>query len=209
MTSTPTSAVSTTPSPTEGTTQPITSPTDPTKTPTTTDPAASTTTEGKPAESAAKTEPVTLDSLTVPEGFDKNDPAAKEFLDIINSGEKDSPQKLIDLYVKLQEQNQQFWLDTNAKWQEELRADPKYGGDKLDPGLANVSKLISEFSAGHGGKDVEQALRGAFDETGAGNHPHIVKFLIWTANQLSEGAPLSGRPAGGAEVSRAQKLFGT
>lgn len=202
----PTSVVSEAPTASEGT-KPLTSPTpDPTKT-------ASTTDVGKEPEKTAegdKPAAITIDDLKVPEGFDKNDPAAKEFLDIINSGEKNSGQKLIDLYAKVQEQNMQFWLDTNAKWQEELRADQQYGGAKLEPGLANVSKLIKEFSAGHGGGEVEQTLRAAFDQTGAGNHPQIVKFLIWTANQLSEGSPLSGnRPAGGAEVTRAQKLFGT
>jgi hypothetical protein len=102
----------------------------------------------------------------------------------------------------------QQWMATNQKWIDEVTKDPVYGGDKLDENLSKVSTLINEFAAKNGGDQVGQAVREAMDLTGAGNNPAIVKFLIWTCSQLSEGRPLGGGSAN-VEVSRAQKLYGT
>ena len=115
---------------------------------------------------------------------------------------------LLELHEKVSEANLQHWYDLQSQWRQEIESDPQYGGEKLAPALGNVAKLINDFAADHGGEEMANQLRLQFDQTGAGNNPAIVKFLIWTASQLSEGRPLSGSPAGG-EVSRAQKLFGT
>jgi hypothetical protein len=116
---------------------------------------------------------------------------------------------LLSLQKEMAESQMQEWLATNGKWQEEVRADPVFGGAKLDENLGKVSTLINEFAAKNGGPEIGQSVREAMDLTGAGNHPAIVKFLIWTCSQLSEGTSLGGGSTAGGEVSRAQKLFGT
>lgn len=155
--------------------------------------------------------PLTLEALTLPESFDKTDPLAGEFLTVLNEAGLASPEvanKLVALQEKVFESQVNQWLATNKEWMEAVEKDPVYGGDKLDENLGKVSTLINEFAAKNGGDKVGQDVREAMDLTGAGNHPAIVKFLIWTCSQLSEGRPLSGGSAG-TEVSRAQKLFGS
>ena len=135
-----------------------------------------------------------------------------DFLKVLN--ETDPTDKaalgksLLELHEKVSEANLEHWYNLQSEWRTEIESDPVIGGDKLAPALGNVSKLIDEFAATNGGNEMADQLRLQFDQTGAGNNPAIVKFLIWTASQLSEGKPLSGSPAGG-DVSRAQKLFGT
>ena len=88
--------------------------------------------------------------------------------------------------------------------------DPMAGGDKLDPALNKIDELILDYASTHkeDAQKVEDDLRAAFDMTGGGNNPPIVRFLSWIASQVGEGAPLSGGPAGG-ELSRAERMFGT
>jgi hypothetical protein len=156
-------------------------------------------------------EPLTAEALDLPDGL-KDSPLVGDFLKVLN--ETDPTDKaamgksLLELHEKVTEANLESWYNLQAEWRKELENDPNFGGDKLAPGLGNIAKLIDEFATSNGGPEMADQLRLQFDQTGAGNNPAIVKFLIWTASQLSEGRPLSGSPAGG-EVSRAQKLFGT
>ena len=164
-------------------------------------------------------DPITYDDLTLPEDFDTESESAVEFLDLINSNipKSELVQKLIEMETDYIAESLQSWVDTNKEWQKELETDPEIGGDKLDAHLGQISKSIDAYALENSKgdpaqklehqKQISTALRDAFSLTGAGNQPDIVKYLIWTATQLSEGAPLSGTPAGG-EASRAQKLFG-
>lgn len=173
---------------------------------------ATTTEEPKTEETPKGEEPITFESLgkEITEGLDLDNPLANKFLELVNGAETkaDLAKGLLDVQKQLSEMNLQRWLDTNREWREAVEKDPVYGGDKLDENLGKVSVLINEFAAKNGGDKIGEEVRQAMDITGAGNNPAIVKFLIWTCSRLSEGAPLSGTPAGG-EVSRAQKLYGT
>ena len=211
----PVSMTSTTPT-ADGATQPpqqptqSTTPNTPNQTPDGKPASAQDSSDGKPQGEPAGA--LQLSDLDLPEGFDPEDALAGEFVDLLNktdpTDKKGMADAILGLYEKVSEQNMKRWFEVQQDWRTEIENDPQYGGDKLQPALGNVSKLINQFASAHGGDEVGNALRTAFDNTGAGNNPHIVKFLIWTSQQLSEGRPLSGAPAGG-EVSRAQKLFGT
>lgn len=157
-------------------------------------------------------DPITMDMLELPEGFDKEDPLGEEFLKVINSPERDpkaAAQNLINLYEKLHERNLKAWSDQNAEWAEAVKNDPKIGGEKLDANLGKISRVMTEYASENGGAKTEEGLREAFTVTGAGNHPLIVGFLVWASNQLGEGGPLSGSPAGDQPMSAAQKLYGS
>lgn len=183
--------------------------------------------EKKAAEDKAKAESekdlITLDKITLPEGFtiDKDNPLVGEFLKIANDKTLDAKTRtegMVGLYAKavdqIAEQNLKSWVALNEKWQDELIK--QHGGrPALDEKLSKIGGLIEAYDkdmraklpAGAPAKDYGKGLREAATLTGAGNNPENVNFLIWVADQLSEGAPLSGTPAGG-EKSRAEKLFG-
>lgn len=171
--------------------------------------------EGKETAAEDLTLDAVLEKVELPEGyeFDKDDPLLGEFVKALNDKEvtkADLGSRLAGLYAKAMESNVQQWLDKQAEWVDELEKDPKIGGDKLDPALEKIDSVIREYAASHGEQaaEVEKALRADFTTTGAGNNPAIVRFLHWTASQLSEGAPLSGGSTGG-ERSRAERMFGT
>jgi hypothetical protein len=160
------------------------------------------------------------------EGFDKNSPLAKEFLDLVNNKEMtqaDRNKGLLELGRKLQAdfetKSANLWLEMNQQFQTETVK--HYGGEaKLEPVLHRIGSLIEHYDQeelakfraipGNEGKEPEKpagkSLRQAMTLTGAGNHPEMVKFLDWVSNQLGEALPLGGRPTGQVKTT-AQKLY--
>lgn len=137
------------------------------------------------AAKPAAVEPLTVEDITVPEGFELQPEMATEFLEILNGDQspKDRVNALIGLHAKVlseaQEADSKAWDEMQTKWKDEAKADPDIGGAKLQPTLTNIGKLIDEF----GNDD----LRSVFNLTGAGNNPHMIKFLSKIADTLTEG----------------------
>lgn len=52
-------------------------------------------------------------------------------------------------------------------WEAEVRADPEYGGDKLDATLANAQKVLKDFG--------DPGLAQLLQTSGLGNHPALVR----------------------------------
>ena len=115
-------------------------------------------------------------------------------------------QALVDLqaslFAKSSEMGSQARTDQQAAWQAEIAADPVIGGANLQNTIAGIGNLMDRFAT--------PEVRAAFDETGAGNNPHIVRFLHTLVSQLKEPAPLpSGSPASTPARSVADRLYGT
>jgi len=179
--------------PVDPTTTPVNPPADPPKV------------DEPPKVDTPPVEPLTFEALKMPEGFTVDEDTSKSFVELMNDDKlttAERAQKLIEmqssLLTKAGETLQKQWSDQQTAWQEEVRADPEIGGDKLEPALGKISQLLDKYGS--------PELRGVFDATGAGNHPQIVKFLHKIANDLSEGTPVSGAPAS-AEPSLAQQLY--
>lgn len=144
-------------------------------------------------------EPLTIEALTVPEGMTLDAEVSTEFLGILNNAELDGKsraQALLDLQSKVMTQTGEAlhsqWRDVQTKWQDEIKADPELGGAKMSENLGEISKLLTSMSMDKEGKHdpkAEEALRAAFDQTGAGNNPAVVRFLFRVAKQLNEGKP--------------------
>lgn len=112
-------------------------------------------------------------------------------------------QKLIDLQQDfLQKQSDDLtaeWTRQQEEWQEQVRADPEVGGEKMEPALAEIAKLVNEY----GTPEVADILT----NTGAGNNVHIVKMMHKIAKALNEGnGHANGTPAPETKTA-AQKLF--
>ena len=117
---------------------------------------------------------------------------------------KESLSEFVNLHAELvkeaseraSQEVQELW----TKWQDEAKNDPEIGGAKLEPALAAISKAIDKFNI--------PGLREAFDLTGAGNHPAIIKFMYKMAQTVTEGGPISGTPGSSETQSAAQILYG-
>lgn len=149
--------------------------------------------EDKGGDPPVEFTPLTADDLTFTEGFEVQDEFRDDFLKIVNDQEmshKDRAQALTGLYEKAVTQQAEasttLWAETQTKWRDEVKADPEIGGDKLQPTLGRISRLLSEY-----GND--KTLQ-AFDLTGAGNHPEIVRLLGKLADKLVEPEATVGAP---------------
>lgn len=142
--------------------------------------------ESKPPEGAsAAVVPLTIDDFKGLEGFTPDDPSLKSYVDLMNDpalSAKDRSIKLLELQKQvvsgLSEKSTQAFIKLNEDWVNETKSDPEFAGDKLQPALGNISKLLTRFG--------DDKVKQAFDYTGAGNHPAIVKFLHNISKVLNE-----------------------
>lgn len=172
--------------------------------------------EPKPAE--AKTEPApkafTYEPYTVPEGTALDETRVTELNSILTefSGDQESArklgQKLVDFYmadVKVAQDAQlKTWTDMQQKWKDEIRADPEIGGNRSETVLTQIGAAIANFG---GTPEEQKAIRTAFNVTGAGNHPSIVRFMSRMAEALSEASPVPALKPATPPVSRAQRRY--
>lgn len=136
--------------------------------------------------------PLTKDSVKLPEGFEADDETMGKFVDLLNDDKKtpaERAQGLIDLQAEVMkkgaEKSTQDFLDTQKQWQDAVKADKDIGGEKLDPALGRISQLIDTH-------DRPDKLREAFEVTGMGNHPEMIRFLDKIAARLAEGGITPG-----------------
>lgn len=149
------------------------------------------------------------EAIKLPDGLKADQPAVADFLKI--ASEKGMPldqaQALVDSVApKLQEAVDapyKAWADLQTKWMGELKTDPEIGGAALKENLGFAAKALDTF-AGDSKSPEGQAVREAFEFTGAGNHPAIARMLVRVGKALAEGAPLGGKGKGQAPDLAAQ-----
>lgn len=150
-------------------------------------------------------------NIKLPEGFTVDEKLSADFLGVMND-QKMSPaeraQQLIDLQAKAitlaSEKGREQWNNLQTEWQTAVKADPEIGGDKLPPVLTRLAAALTTFGT--------DATRQAFDATGAGNNPEIIKFFNKMALALGEGQLTKGGapgPVGKSEDAIARRLFPT
>jgi hypothetical protein len=108
---------------------------------------------------------------------------------------KDQAQKFMDMHTAavkaMAEGPANLWKETQETWVEELRSDPTIGKG-IDNGQVGgaISKMLSLLP-----DTMSQPMREAFNFTGAGNHPAIVRGLYQLSKLLTEPGHVQGRPA--------------
>jgi hypothetical protein len=159
-----------------------------------------------PEEPPAAVEPLTLENLTLPEGFEAQPELSTKFLEILNGdlSPKDRADALLALHgetlTAASEAGSKAWDDMQTQWKDEVKSDPDIGGAKLQPALTNIGKLLDEFG--------DDQLKPLFDTTGAGNNVHMIKFLNKIAGVLTEGNFFkAGSPSGNDPDAAAKRMF--
>lgn len=148
------------------------------------------------AAAEAATKPVEYD-LKLPEGLVKGDlmDSLKEF-----AKEKgltqDEAQKLADLGVKQAQgfvaQLAEAQKTQTAEWATATQTDKEIGGDKLPENLAAAKKALDSFG--------NPGFKKLLNESGLGNHPEIVRFMVKAGKAISEDGRLV--TGGAAQVDR-------
>lgn len=158
--------------------------------------------EAKAAD--AKADAVSKIEIKVPEGTKVDDAqmnAFKEVLADANLSPTERGQKLADMHLaaitQATEAPVKLWMDTQQKWQDQVKADPELGGANLPQTQATIARALDALVP----DPVEnKALREAFIFTGAGNHPAICKLMYRAGKMLSEGGHIDGKSVGGSKV---------
>lgn len=150
--------------------------------------------------------------LKLPEGIKADEKSMATFTSLLGEHKIDPKvaQSLVDMhYANMQEtakafvaDNQKLWTETQTKWAEEISKDPELGGDKKAATVARLGKALDEYGS--------PEARQAFDLTGAGNNPHIVRMFNKMAAALEEGGPrATGAPAGKKGTTLGGRLYPT
>ena len=168
--------------------------------------------EGEPApdgekavEPPVEVVPLAATDITFPEDVEVNSALVDEFLAVVNNAELDGKgraQALVDLQIKAMreasEAGSREYDEMQTKWRAEVKADPAFAGEKFDPAIGRIGRLLSEYGS-------EEVL-GVLDLTGAGNNLHILRLFDKIAGKLVEGEPAFGQPKT-QKTSAAQRLF--
>jgi len=118
---------------------------------------------------------------------------------------QEQAQKLADLGAKQLQKFQAAQADAVAQareaWQSEARADKEYGGDKFDESLASAKKAVDAFAT--------PELKTLLNQTGLGNHPELIRFMVRAGKAISEDRFDGGRGVTTSTTqSTAQRLYG-
>jgi hypothetical protein len=158
--------------------------------------------EGDPAEKPAGEEPPVAatpfdpEKFTPPEGVELAEADRKNLGEmakkhgLTNEAMSDLLTTYADRMKAASEASAKTYQDLNDKWQNEVKADPEIGGDKLPATLQTVAKVLDDP------RFAVPGVKEALTYTGAGNNPQIVKLLYKMSAALTEGGHVSGNPAG-------------
>lgn len=161
----------------------------------------------KPAENAepakateAEKTPDPIDpasyEVELPEGITRDDPMVQAFLAGAAEARLETPAvqavlaKAAPLVAEALAAPARAWAELNTQWQGEFRADPELGGANFDTSIAVIENAISKF-----GND---ELRTALQVTGAGNNPHLLRFIHTLAKPHYESTAVGASPAAGS-----------
>ena len=85
-------------------------------------------------------------------------------------------------------------------WESDLRADPKFGGEKFDENVSIYNKGVEAVGT--------PELRALLDETGLGSHPEIVR-AFWAVGQMTADSPIvTGKTGTAPRGNFAAQLYG-
>lgn len=165
-------------------------------------PAPETPAPATPEAPVAATEPpaapVPVYEFKFPEGAEA--PPAEElkpFTDLLGASRvpPEAGQQLLDLHLaevqkyaeRLSQHQDNVWKETRANWVNDLRQDPDLGGNRFQATVQVCGQLIEQFG---GSPEQKAELRQAFNATGMGDHPALVRFLHNIGVAMGEGRPV-------------------
>lgn len=208
QTTTDTSTTTTTSAPGAETNTPATTAveTQPTTT-TAAEPTTTTTTEPQQQQTLLGQEqpaeqPIVYADFTMPEGFELNGDDSKVLQELGQQFKmpQEALQKLVDMGVQMQQRQVQEQQKTIASWVDAAKADPEYGGDKLEANLLTAQKA---FTLPRGDK-ISKILH----MSGLGNHPDVVGFMTEVGKLLQPDSITTGKGTNTTTPSLGQLWYG-
>ena len=157
------------------------------------------------ANAVTKDNPFKAEEIKFADGTQVQPDMAAAFTDVVNKYgiPRDAVAALIDLQQKAtlanSEAGSRDWAKMQADWTAEVMKDPEIGGQKWPEVQTKIGSLMDRFGS--------PELRQAFDLTGAGNNPHVVRFMSKVAEHLTEPGFISSGKGGTGQKTDAEILY--
>jgi len=126
--------------------------------------------------------------LKMPEGVELDEKALEKFEPVLRELDLDNDQanKLATVFgehmqatVEAHNQNiTESWNETKSGWEESLKSDPDFGGNNYEKNVEIALQAVEQF----GGDELKEA----FEQTGMGSHPAMVKAFTAIGKAISE-----------------------
>ena len=149
------------------------------------------------AEKKAAEVPETYENFTLPEGMELDKAAMEAAIPVFKELglTQDQAQKLVGLQTAqltaAAEAQEAAWTKQNDEWRDASKADPEFGGAKLQENLSHVSRFMDGFGS--------DAVRTMLEETGLGNRIEMLQMFASVGKAMGEdtiktgGAPNADR----------------
>lgn len=158
-----------------------------------------------PKDAVTKDNPFKTDEIKFADGTAIDPQMGQAFADVVNEFgiPRAAVSKLLDLQQKTMLANSEAgsreWTKTQEEWTAATMKDPEIGGDKWPAAQTKIGSLLDQFGS--------PELRQAFDLTGAGNNPAVVRFMAKIANVLTESGHVSSHKTAQGEKTLAESLY--
>lgn len=124
-----------------------------------------------------------------PEIIETYSEIAKEF-----NLSQEKAQKMLDVVApKLAERQAAQIQSIHEQWVESARSDKEFGGEKLPENLGVAKKALDTWG--------NPALRTLLNESGIGNHPEVIRFMVKAGKSLSEEKFVGSSPGAGTKTA--------
>lgn len=149
--------------------------------------------------------PESYQDFQAPEGTEIDTELLGEFTPIAKELDlsQDQAQKFIDFMPKVQERIitglTKDWETKQGDWVKSAKDDPEYGGSQFKASVATANRAIKEL----GGDKLVKAL----NETGAGNHPEIIRGFVKIGKLMEEDSISFGKGGEKKVLTQAERLF--
>ena len=150
--------------------------------------------------------PENYDDFKMPEGMDVDKEALEAALPIFKDLNltQEQAQTLVDVQAKQVEgivkaQAEEF-AKKQSDWNKAAMNDEEYGKGKFEASAATARSAVLAI----GGTDLKDAL----NETGAGNHPELIRAFVRIGNAIGEDTVDFGSSETGQQKSLAQRIYG-
>lgn len=141
-------------------------------------------------------------ALKPPEGFELDPKLVEKFTPLAEKYglSNEAAQDLIALHSEalkeVASKPYQTYTELQSQWKDQIAADKELGSVDVP---AVVARALDTYG--------DKATREAFDFTGTGNNPAIVRFVYRMAKALGEGGIVGGNPAVGQKGIGANALY--
>lgn len=143
--------------------------------------------QGANGSQGTQTQGTPLDGyeFKAPEGVELDKAALGEFLPLAKEMglNAEQAQKLVDLQARFTQQQAQSYVDQQAKWVDDIKADADFGGAKFDESLRQA-KAVVDFV----GPEFKEFL----NTSGMGNHPVIFRALAKLGPKFASDKVVTG-----------------